>query len=66
MDQCCSNVENIFVLFLQSVTCRNLTCIVLKVFACLKLNRAVFPNFLVRGSLGTDGTIILEWTLNRM
>lgn len=38
-------------------------CTVLKVLACFKLNRAVFPNFLVRGSLGTDGRIILEWTL---
>ena len=66
MDQCCSNVENIFVLCLQSVTCRNLPCTVLKVFACLKLNRAVFLNFPVRENPGTDGRIILEWTLNRM
>jgi hypothetical protein len=66
MDQCCSNVENIFVLYLQSVTCRNLPCTVLKVIGCLKLNRASFPNLLVRGSLGTDGRIILEWILNRM
>ena len=50
MDHCCSNVKTIFVLCLPSVTCRNLPCTVLKVFARSKLNRAVFPNFLVRGS----------------
>ena len=40
MDQCCSNVENTFALCLQSVTCRNLPCTVLKVFACLKLKQS--------------------------
>jgi hypothetical protein len=33
------------VLYLQSVTCINLPRTVLRVFACLKLHRAVFPKF---------------------
>jgi len=43
MDQCCSNAGNIFVQYLQSVTCWNLSYTFLKVFACLKLHTAVFP-----------------------